>query len=284
MKLRRSGRLVDMTRYMLQHPHELVPLTFFSIRYKSAKSSISEDLAIIKEQFEHQGVGSILTIPGAAGGVKFTPMMNENEAKKLFGEIQEVFAKSERLLPGGYLYMTDILGNPRLMNQIGRLFSSIFAKIDIDVVMTVATKGIPFAYAIATHLNVPVVIVRRDSRVTEGSTVSINYVSGSSKRLQTMALSRRSLDPGSNVLVVDDFMKAGGTIHGMISLLEEFQANLAGIGVLVEAEGVEERLVEEYTSMMRLEVDEKEKKIKIVEGNYRSYPERLLRPTDYTIE
>ncbi|RBW67635.1 pur operon repressor [Bacillus taeanensis] len=284
MKLRRSGRLVDMTRYMLQHPHELVPLTFFSERYKSAKSSISEDLAIIKEQFEHQGVGSILTIPGAAGGVKFTPMMNENEAKKLFEEIQEVFAKSERLLPGGYLYMTDILGDPRLMNQIGRLFSSIFAKTEIDVVMTVATKGIPFAYAIATHLNVPVVIVRRDSRVTEGSTVSINYVSGSSKRLQTMALSRRSLDAGSNVLVVDDFMKAGGTIHGMISLLEEFQANLAGIGVLVEAEGVEERLVEEYTSMMRLEVDEKEKKINIVEGNYRSYPERLLRPTDYTIE
>ena len=54
--------------------------------------------------------------------------------------------------------------------------------------MTVATKGIPIAYAVASHLNVPVVIVRRDNKVTEGSTVSINYVSGSSKRIQTMVL------------------------------------------------------------------------------------------------
>ncbi|MFP3442954.1 phosphoribosyltransferase family protein, partial [Pantoea sp. SIMBA_133] len=79
-----------------------------------------------------------------------------------------------------------------------RLFASVFADRKIDCVMTVATKGIPLAYAAASHLNVPVVIVRRDSKVTEGSTVSINYVSGSSKRIQTMALARRSLKPGAN--------------------------------------------------------------------------------------
>ena len=76
----------------------------------------------------------------------------------------------------------------------------------------------------ANYLNVPVVIVRRNNKVTEGSTVSINYVSGSSKRIQTMVLSKRSLVEGSNVLIVDDFMKAGGTIKGMVSLLEEFKA------------------------------------------------------------
>ena len=62
--------------------------------------------------------------------------------------------------------------------------------------MTVATKGIPLAYAVASHLNVPVVIVRRDSKVTEGPTVSINYVSGSTKRIQTMVLSKRSIAEG----------------------------------------------------------------------------------------
>ncbi|RBI95582.1 hypothetical protein DRA43_31415 [Micromonospora provocatoris] len=39
MKFRRSGRLVDLTNYLLTHPHELIPLTFFSERYESAKSS-----------------------------------------------------------------------------------------------------------------------------------------------------------------------------------------------------------------------------------------------------
>lgn len=48
MKTRRSDRLIDMTRYLLERPHTLISLTFFSERYESAKSSISEDLAIIK--------------------------------------------------------------------------------------------------------------------------------------------------------------------------------------------------------------------------------------------
>ncbi len=51
MKVRRSDRLIDMTRYLLERPHTLIPLTFFSNRYESAKSSISEDLSIVKRTF-----------------------------------------------------------------------------------------------------------------------------------------------------------------------------------------------------------------------------------------
>ncbi|MGM0877670.1 MAG: pur operon repressor [Bacillota bacterium] len=269
MKFRRSGRLVDMTNYLLHHPHSLVPLTYFAEKYQSAKSSISEDLTIIKETFEQHGIGTLLTVAGAAGGVKFIPQVEVSEAKHFIDELCELMAKPERLLPGGYLYLTDILGNPSIVNQIGRLFATVFSKRKIDVVMTVATKGIPLAYAVAGQLDVPVVIVRKDSKVTEGSTVSINYVSGSSKRIQTMLLAKRSLKEGSNVLIIDDFMKAGGTINGMISLLEEFRANVAGIGVLVETEGVEERLVDEYISLIKLtDVDTRERHIHVMPGTY----------------
>ena len=78
-------------------------------------------------------------------------------------------------------------------------------------------------------------IVRRDNKVTEGSAVSINYVSGSNKRIQTMSLARRALEEAANVLIIDDFMKAGGTIQGMMDLLQEFRANVQGVGVFVES-------------------------------------------------
>jgi len=277
MKIRRSGRLVDMTTYLLDHPRHLVSLSFFADRYGAAKSSISEDLGIIKLTFEQQGIGSLHTVPGAAGGVKFIPHASEEEAREFIANLREQIAKSDRLLPGGYLYLNDILGNPRVVNRIGRLFASVFAERKIDVVMTVATKGISIAYAVASYLDVPVVIVRRDSKVTEGSTVSINYVSGSTKRIQNMVLSRRSLAEGSHVLIIDDFMKAGGTINGMISMLEEFKATVAGIGVLVEAEeDSEERLVDEYISLVRLsEVNVKEKHIVVEEGNYFKFAKPL---------
>ncbi|WP_129705639.1 pur operon repressor [Priestia megaterium] len=272
MKFRRSGRLIDMTNYFIQNPQRLIPLTYFADKYDSAKSSISEDMAIIKQTFEQQGIGTLVTLPGAAGGVKFIPKMTNEEAGQLVQELCGLIEKPERLLPGGYLYLTDILGNPRVVNKIGRLYASLFANRKIDVVMTVATKGIPIAYAVAQYLDVPVVIVRRDSKVTEGSTVSINYVSGSSKRIQTMLLAKRSLAVGSNVLIIDDFMKAGGTVNGMVSLLEEFDANVAGIGVLVESEDIEERLVDEYVSLVQLtDVNIKDKQIRVQEGNYLKY-------------
>ncbi|AKP45453.1 MULTISPECIES: pur operon repressor [Bacillus] len=269
MKFRRSERLIDMTYYLLEHPRELVSLTFFSERYGSAKSSISEDLGILKETLEQRGMGTLQTIPGAAGGVKFFSKVKEEDARAFIKELCQQLEKPERLLPGGYLFMTDLIGNPQIIHKIGKLLGSAFSEIEIDVIMTVATKGIPIAYATAAHLNVPVVIVRSDSKVTEGPTVSINYVSGSTKRIQTMVLSKRSLKEGSRVLIVDDFMKAGGTINGMKSMLAEFNAEVAGIAVLVESEHAEERLVEDYISLVKLrDVDVKKKEIKVDEGNY----------------
>ncbi|HDR3493988.1 pur operon repressor [Bacillus wiedmannii] len=273
MKIRRSTRLVDMTYYLLQNPRQLVSLTFFAERYQSAKSSISEDLVIIKQTFEQQGVGTLQTVPGAAGGVKYIPYISEEEADLIIGELCSLFENPDRILPGGYLYMTDLLSNPRHINGAGRLFASVFARQPIDAVMTVATKGIPLAYAVANYLDVPVVIARKDNKVTEGPTVSINYVSGSSKRIQTMTLAKRSLPEGSNVLIIDDFMKAGGTIQGMMSMLEEFKANVVGIGVLVESTDIEERLINNFVSLIRLsEVDVKEKAIQVEKGNYSLVP------------
>lgn len=270
-KIKRSGRLVDMTYFLLQHPHQVISLTHFSERYQSAKSSISEDLVIVKEIFEEEGYGSLLTISGASGGVKYIPRINAEQVQVYVDDWIKELAVPERILPGGYLYMMDLLGNPTFIQRVGQVFASVLADKKIDAVMTVATKGIPLAYAVGQQLNVPVSIVRRDHLVTEGSMVSINYVSGSSKRIQTMTLARRSLAPGSRVFIVDDFMKAGGTIRGMMDLLEEFQAELVGIGVLVESVGVEERLVDDYLSITRLtEVNVREKTIKVEPGNVRS--------------
>ncbi|MFF2890623.1 pur operon repressor [Paenibacillus sp. NPDC057967] len=270
-KLKRSSRLVEMTQYLLSRPHTLISLTAFADRYQSAKSSISEDLAIIKEVFEEEGIGELQTLAGAAGGVRYMPQMRQTVALDIMKDICLKLEQPDRVLPGGYLYMTDMLGQPELLADVGRMFATAFSGRKIDVIMTVETKGIPLAYATAACLNIPVVIVRRDNKVTEGSAVSINYVSGSTKRIQTMSLARRALKEQSHVLIIDDFMKAGGTIQGMMDLLYEFKATVAGVGVFVESGEVEleERLLEDYVSLAKLTaVDMKTKHTTVVPGNY----------------
>jgi len=270
-KLKRSARLVELTQYLLNRPHTLIPLTTFADRYGAAKSSISEDLAIIKEVFEDEGMGDLQTFAGATGGVRFIPKMTKKQALIFAEDLCAQLEQRDRILPGGYLYMSDLLGEPSLMNEAGKIFATAFAEKEIDCVMTVETKGIPLAYATGAQLNLPVVLVRRDHQVTEGSAVSINYVSGSHKSIHTMSLSRRALKEKSRVLIVDDFMKAGGTIQGMVDLLAEFNAEVAGVGVLVESGAVEteERLLHDYVSLAKLtEVDFKSKQILVSPGNY----------------
>ena len=64
-------------------------------------------------------------------------------------------------------------------------------------------------------------------------------------------------------------MKAGGTINGMITLLEEFGATVAGIGVFIESEEKEDTLINEYVSLLKLKnVDVKQKNISIESGNF----------------
>ncbi|MEK3688126.1 pur operon repressor [Paenibacillus sp. FSL R10-2736] len=270
-KLKRSQRLVDMTQFLLEKPHDLLPLSTFAERYGAAKSSVSEDLAIIKEVFEGEGMGELQTLAGAAGGVRYIPRMQMDMALAFVNRLCGQLEQSDRILPGGYLYMSDLLGLPSLMEQAGKIIATAFYGVEIDVVMTVETKGIPLAYATAAQLGLPVVLVRRDHQVTEGSAVSINYVSGSHKSIHTMSLSRRALREKSRVLIVDDFMKAGGTVRGMVDLLGEFNAEVAGVGVLVESGAVEkeERLLHDYVSLVKLtEVDSKVRRISAYPGNY----------------
>ncbi|GAB2563984.1 pur operon repressor [Gracilibacillus alcaliphilus] len=268
--MKRSDRLVSMTNYLVEHPMKLISLPFFSEKCGAAKSSISEDLAIINRMFIADGIGFLESTSGAAGGVRYIPSVDSERSESVINVLCQKLEDPERILPGGYLFMSDILGDPVTVKEIGRLFASRFANLKIDSIVTVATKGIPLAYAVASYLNVPVVIVRRDPKVTEGSTVSINYVSGSSKKIQTMVLSKRSLEPGENVCIIDDFMKAGGTINGIKSLLKEFDANVKAIGVLAEAEDEEEeRVVDDYTSLLQIKnVDSNNREIEVTKGNY----------------
>ena len=68
MKLRRSDRMVVISNYLINNPYKLTSLNTFAEKYESAKSSISEDIVIIKRAFEEIEIGHIQTVTGAGGG------------------------------------------------------------------------------------------------------------------------------------------------------------------------------------------------------------------------
>ena len=257
MKLKRSERIVVMTEYLLNNPNKLIPLTYFVTKFNQAKSSISEDIHIIKTGFKEENIGEVKTLAGVSGGVIFTPTLVEEDARKILDEFIEKISEGDRLLAGGYIFMSDIVGNPSLMNKLGRVIATVYKNKEIDAVVTVATKGIPVAYAIASILNKPVITIRRDNKVTEATTVAINYVSGSTKKIETMILSKRSLNNHSKVLLVDDFMRGGGVLTGMESLMNEFDVEVIGKVILTQCYDSPREHENDYLYLSKIEnIDE----------------------------
>lgn len=247
-----------------ERPNYVFSYNYFSELFNAAKSTISEDIVIIKELVKELEYGKIETISGAAGGVLFKPCLSNIKIENILTELCDEFSKKERIIPGGYIYMSDILNNSHVVSNIAKVIVSSFIDKEIDYVVTVETKGIPIAVMIAQKLDVPFIVIRRNNRVTEGATLSINYISGSSNKIQTMTLSRKALKENSKVLIVDDFMKGGGTAKGMIDIMAEFNAEVEGVAVVVSTKTPEKKLVKEYLPLLILEdVNEIERSIKI---------------------
>lgn len=263
-KNRRMERLVILAKQLTNNPSRLFSLGEFAEAFGCAKSTLSEDMAMIRETLESQGQGTLETIAGAAGGVRYLPCRPENVVHASLTRLAELLSRPDRMIPGGFLYMSDILFSPELMVEAGEFFFQRFAPVAPDYILTIETKGIPLALMTARAFNVPLVIARQGSKVTEGSAVSINYLTGSAKRIQTMSVSRRALPPGSRILVIDDFMKAGGTARGLVDLAAEVGSTVVGTGVLIATAQPEKKLVDEYTSLLILhKIDATSKEIDI---------------------
>lgn len=267
-KVKRSERLAIISKILADQPSSLISLSYFTQMLGSAKSSLSEDLTILKSVFEAHGLGQIETLPGVAGGVIYRPHFSDREAESLTERLCALINQPERILPGGFLYLTDVIGDPKLMGEVGLFFARSFREAKPDAVLTIETKGIPIGMMTARALNLPLVIVRSDSRISEGTSIGISYLSGTQKRLVTMSLPKRAITKGSRVLFVDDFLRGGGTAKGILDLVAEFESQCVGMGFLVDiAGGVKQ--VRDYVALLSLEsIDPNARTLSIGKGNW----------------
>ncbi|NLG25027.1 MAG: pur operon repressor [Clostridiales bacterium] len=256
-RVKRNERLGAIARILTDSPNRIYTLSHFCELFGAVKSSISDDIELLAESFRRFDLGEVTTVAGAAGGVRYRPIPSRRRAAASLAAIADKLSQPGRLLPGGFLYTSDITCDPDMAECMGEVLAAAYYDRRPDLVLTMETKGIPVAMMVARMLGVPLVIARRDSRAYEGSAVKINYISGSSgEKIETMALARRSVKSGQRALIIDDFAKGGGTLRGMCDLMAEFSAEVVGIGVVIMTAVPERKRVDGIGALMVLrEVD-----------------------------
>jgi len=249
-KINKIERIAIITKNLIENPSKLFTLHDFTEKFGCAKSTISEDVKAIEQFFGHHQQGQIYSVSGAAGGIYYLPTMLSSNRYNLKEELCKKLANPSRIISGGYVYMNDILYDPEWLRKMAICMVADYTDQVIDYVVTIETKGIPLALAIANLINRPIVVVRKAARLTEGTTIQTNYVSGSKKTIKTMALPIQSIQRGSHVLFVDDVMKAGGTAKGIIDLMKAFEVHVVGISVMMVMGGEEKKLIDTYHALV----------------------------------
>ncbi len=251
MKYKKSERIGAIVKVLSDHPNRIFTLGYFTELFNTAKSTLSEDIAVVKNVFEKLALGKVITIAGASGGIKLIPYISKPQAIAEIEKLMQVIDNEERKLVGGFLYLNDLVSSPRICKTVGNLFASVIDYKEADCVVTIEAKGIPIGVMTAQAMNLPLVIVRKNARITEGPSLAINYMSSTNGTIQSMALPRRAIKKGAKVILVDDFMRAGGTFKGMEDLMREFDARVIAKAVFIELR-TEKKTTTNYFSLMTL--------------------------------
>lgn len=259
-KLKRSERVAAITRALNREPGRLFTLREFVERFGCAKSTLSEDISAVRGVLEQYGLGVVESVNGAAGGVRFYPFNTDAADKAFIASLCLLLREPSRILTGGFLYTVDLFSDARMLSRMGEIFAKRFVSELPDVVVTVESMGVPIALMVSHALGKPLVCARRDSaQLAVGSAVTLNYMSATSKNVQTMSLPRRSLCAGQRALIIDDFMKGGGTIKALYAMMQEFNVAVCGTGVIMATQSPALKRVHQYVPLIKLyEVNEEQ--------------------------
>ena len=152
--------------------------------------------------------------------------------------LEEKILREGKVFPGDILNVSCFL-NHRLdvdfLMEMGREIARLFEKENVNKILTVESSGIAIAMGAAAAMHVPVVFAKKHkSGNLSGEmyqTVVHSYTHGVD---YTIVVQRDYLGKDDRVLIVDDFLANGKALNGLIDIVGQAGAELAGCTCAIE--------------------------------------------------
>lgn len=150
----------------------------------------------------------------------------------------------EKILTEGKVYEGGILKVGSFLNQqidsdfmmeVGEEIARLFKDENVTKVITVEASGIAIALAAGAALHVPAVFAKKHStsniRAEVYSTVVYSFTH---ERHYNIVVSKEYITKDDTVVIVDDFLARGNALEGLIDIVNQAGAKLAGCAVAIE--------------------------------------------------
>ena len=152
--------------------------------------------------------------------------------------LEERILKDGMVRPGNVVKVDSFLNHQMdtvLIEEIAREFKRRFGDKKVDKVLTIEASGIGIAIMVAREFGVPMVFAKKTQSVNlDGDLYVAEVESFTHKNKNQVIVSKRYLNAGESVLVIDDFLANGCALQGLISIVESAGANVAGCGIVIE--------------------------------------------------
>ena len=150
----------------------------------------------------------------------------------------------QRIRTDGTVKGTDVLKVDSFLNhqmdvelfaEIGKEFLRRFEGCGVNKILTIEASGIGIACVTAQFFHCPVIFAKKSqSKNIDGAVYSTKVESSTHGRIYDVIVSKKFLGPGDKVLIIDDFLANGAALEGLIDLVHQSGAQLAGAGIVIE--------------------------------------------------
>ncbi|MFC4409101.1 xanthine phosphoribosyltransferase [Chungangia koreensis] len=125
--------------------------------------------------------------------------------------------------------------DPELMMAIGEEYASRFAEEGITKILTIESSGIAPAVMAGLKLGIPVVFARKKKSLTLTDGLYSSNVHSFTKNVTSeISVSKDFIKKEDHLLIIDDFLANGQAVLGLLDIVEQAGASLAGIGIVIE--------------------------------------------------
>lgn len=123
-----------------------------------------------------------------------------------------------------------------LFNEIGKEFKSRFQDRCVTRILTIEASGIGLASITAQYFhNVPVVFAKKQtgSNMTDEN-YEADVFSYTKNQIYKIKVSKKYINSEDSVLIIDDFLANGSAASGLINIVRQAGAQVAGVGIVIE--------------------------------------------------
>lgn len=152
--------------------------------------------------------------------------------------LEERILKDGVIKEGNVLKVDSFLNHQMdiaLFNEMGKELKRRFEGEEFTKILTIEASGIGIACIVAQHFGVPVVFAKKAKSINlDGEMYVAEVESFTHKCKNQVIVSKKFLNTGDKVLIIDDFLANGCALQGLIQIVQSAGAEVNGIGIAVE--------------------------------------------------